>query len=130
MKRVYDARDVTEAHLVRGLLESSGIPAQVHGEALAGAEGEVPFAWPSVWVTNDSDYEAARRLIEERPGPASPTHCPGCGYDLTGLPEPRCPECGRPFLRVPSWVCPACGEMLEGQFTECWKCGAARDDTA
>lgn len=22
--------------------------------------------------------------------------CVGCGYPLTGLPEPRCPECGRP----------------------------------
>lgn len=24
-------------------------------------------------------------------------HCQKCGYDLTGLPEPRCPECGEPF---------------------------------
>jgi hypothetical protein len=26
-----------------------------------------------------------------------PTSCPKCGYDLTGLREPRCPECGTPF---------------------------------
>jgi hypothetical protein len=24
-------------------------------------------------------------------------HCPKCGYNLFGLPEPRCPECGKPF---------------------------------
>jgi len=28
---------------------------------------------------------------------AEPGHCLECGYNLTGLSEPRCPECGVPF---------------------------------
>lgn len=26
-----------------------------------------------------------------------------------------------------TWVCPNCGEVLDKEFTECWKCAAARD---
>ena len=40
----------------------------------------IPTAW--LW----------RRVRRYPPG-----HCNKCGYNLTGLPEPRCPECGRKF---------------------------------
>lgn len=36
-------------------------------------------------------------------------HCPRCGYNLRGLPQPRCPECGREF----EWV-----ELVTGAQTE------------
>ncbi len=38
----------------------------------------------------------AIRMNRPRPEPEYP-RCAGCGYNLTGLIEPRCPECGRGF---------------------------------
>ncbi|MBV8779962.1 MAG: hypothetical protein JO353_01065, partial [Phycisphaerae bacterium] len=69
------------------------------------ARGDIPFtqsALPSIWV-NEADVPAAQRIIDEmkRGGPAH----------------------AHP---APIWTCPNCGEILEGQFTTCWKCGYER----
>jgi hypothetical protein len=133
MKPVYRARDVTEAHLIVAYLQSYDIAAAVDGEALGALSGGVPFRAlaPRVWV-DDADAERARELITKRPRSADDLEaCIHCGYNLTGLPEPRCPECGEPFRppRTPTeplWTCPGCGEEIEAQFTACWNCGAER----
>jgi hypothetical protein len=135
MPRVYHARDAADAHLAVAFLAAHGIAARVEGESLAMAVGSIPAgpaSGPTVHV-DEADAEPARALIQTRPAAGAPTHCPACGYDLTGLPLPRCPECGTPFERpAPNpagpWSCPGCGETLEGQFTECWNCGAARPE--
>ena len=42
MVRVYTAQSVTDAHLIKGLLESEGISAFVYGGDLQGGIGELP----------------------------------------------------------------------------------------
>lgn len=51
----------------------------------------VPFALCSIWPVL-----AFSRGPWRRSGRRIKGFCLGCGYNLTGLVEPRCPECGRP----------------------------------
>lgn len=106
MKKVYEARNPADAHLLKGLLEGENIPAVVRGEFLWGARGEVPVTpetGPSVWVPEE-DCERAMELLrafDPEDSPADPP--PG-----------------------PEWKCPGCGETNEARFTECWQCGKGR----
>ncbi len=67
MKRVFRAPTITEAHLIRGLLENEGIGSFVKNEHLSGLAGEVPFmeAWPEVWVKDDDKASQAEEIITE-----------------------------------------------------------------
>jgi hypothetical protein len=103
VKQVHVARHAPEAHLVKGFLESNGITAVVRGEFLTSGWGELPADVCSVWVADDEHYERANALLIAF---------------LRG-------DAAREF-RGQSWRCPQCGEQLEGQFTACWKCGAAK----
>lgn len=101
MIRAYVARNLMQAHLIRGFLDSEGIFSVVRGEHLVAIQGEVPITMdtlPSIWV-NEVDRDTARALIERA---------------LRGE------------LVFKDWVCPVCSETVEGQFTECWQCGTAR----
>ena len=102
MKKVYIAGHPTEAHLIKGLLESYNISCEVRGEALFGVRGEVPITadtLPSVWVHDDDDFEKAREIVKDYDRGSSAAHAQSL------------------------WKCPNCGEVLEPQFTECWNCG-------
>lgn len=102
MKLIHTAKHPTEAHLIRGMLEAEGIRALVRGDQLYGAYGELPVL-PTVWIFDDAIAMHADQLVMD-------------------------------FLRGTAarkyghqrWICAQCGENLEGQFTDCWKCGAAR----
>lgn len=65
MKSVYQAAHSVDAHMIRALLEQAGIPAQVRGEYLQGALGELPVnGMVTVWVP-DADATRARELVRD-----------------------------------------------------------------
>jgi len=103
MRQLHVAKHAPEAHLVRGFLAAHGITAQVRGEFLTSGWGELPVDVCSVWVHDDRDYERARELLIEF---------------LAGTQARR--------YSGEAWTCGNCGERLEGQFTQCWRCGATR----
>jgi Putative prokaryotic signal transducing protein len=102
VKQIHAARHAVEAHLIRGYLHSHGIDAQVRGEYLTSGWGELPVDVCSVWIVDESQYDAANALVtallDRRGGSSS----------------------------VARWRCGACDEELEDQFTACWACGTAR----
>lgn len=103
MKRVYSSLDRFMVEQLRGALESRGIACMVKNEFLGGAAGELPptECWPEVWVLEDTDLQAAKRVVS----------------DMLAARE----------VAAAPWRCPHCGESLEGQFGVCWNCGALRE---
>jgi hypothetical protein len=88
------------------LLETAGIPCELHNRYLQGALGEIPVdqCGPEIWLEDERDEQLARRLIETaRRGP---------------------------LRDAARWQCAQCQELLEPQFTVCWQCGTARDPLA
>lgn len=83
---------------LKSVLELNRIPCFVRFEHLAGAAGELPptVVWPELWVVNDEDAGAARAQID------------------TALADSR--------DSLSEWACPDCGELIEGQFSACWRC--------
>ena len=104
MKKVYSAPNITLVGLVKDVLDSNGIATVVKNQFLSAATGELPpiECWPELWITDDSRYEECRHLVEEI-----------LRADNTQL---------------DSWQCPRCREELEGQFSQCWRCGASRPE--
>jgi hypothetical protein len=98
------ADDPIEAGFLRGLLEAAGIDVQVRSMELWTAAVEIYFsegARPSIWVRK-RDLHAAREALARRNAPTD----------------------------GPRWQCDSCGELLEAQFTNCWRCGQPRNETA
>ncbi|KEF30985.1 hypothetical protein D777_02138 [Marinobacter nitratireducens] len=65
MQIAYRARDITEAHIVAGLLEANGIESFVGGHYLQGAMGEIGAAGFTNVHVADEDLYRARELVKE-----------------------------------------------------------------
>jgi hypothetical protein len=70
MRVVYEAENVIDAHLVKGLLENADIMAFVRGEYLAGAIGELPVMGLVAVLVPESQHAAADALLREWRGAA------------------------------------------------------------
>ena len=65
MKLVYRAKDITEAHIISGLLKSKGIGAYVGGHYLQGGVGELAAMDFATISVADADADTAISIIAE-----------------------------------------------------------------
>lgn len=65
MQIAYRAANLSDAHLLRQLMEAEGIPAFVQGEFLQGAVGELPANTEVFVRVPDEHVEAARAVVED-----------------------------------------------------------------
>ena len=65
MRVVYEAENLIDAHLVKGVLEHAGLHVFVRGEYLTGALGDLPMMGLVAVCVSDSDYDVAERIVAE-----------------------------------------------------------------
>ena len=102
MRRVYTSLNLVEINHLKNLLEASGVRCLLRNELMTTLAGEVPFdqCAAQLWVLDDAELWLAEQVLND-------------------WRRAR-------FARGPAWACAECGEVHEGQFSQCWKCGAAK----
>ncbi|HEY7316378.1 MAG TPA: DUF2007 domain-containing protein [Candidatus Binatia bacterium] len=103
MKRVYTTKDPLMIGHLKNVLATFNIRCITKNYDLSSAAGELPpiECWPELWVVDDHRYDEAAAILKKTLAP------------LKSVKK--------------SWQCRGCGEQIEGQFSECWKCGHSRD---
>lgn len=102
MKHVFSSSNLSDTYVVKTLLEAEGIPCVVRDEQLLMGQS-TSEGYPSLWILDESQYEAAASIVSRYAGAEGPPASEGA-----------------------SWRCRKCGEAHEPQFTTCWRCGADR----
>ena len=65
MKRVYQAANHIQAHMVMHVLQQAGVNAHVQGEYLQSGAGELPVGNLVGVAVEDDDVEIAREIISD-----------------------------------------------------------------
>ena len=68
MKLIYKAKDITEAHIIAGLLKSNNIQAHVGGHYLQGGIGDLAAMDFATINVADEDVVQAQQIISEYEG--------------------------------------------------------------
>lgn len=99
-KTLYTAANAPEAHLIKGLLEQSGIEVSLEGESLSIGIGGLPVDAIQVKVmVNEVQFEEAVKIIKD--------------YEDNML---------RDDDQNTQWECTNCKKMNPGSFDICWSC--------
>lgn len=100
MIKVYSSQNPMIIHHLKNLLGLEGVHAIVRNENLSTALGSIPATecWVELWILDENREAEARDIIRK---------------------EVQSDESAIQW----SWRCSRCGEDIEGQFTDCWKCG-------
>ncbi|MBU0946199.1 MAG: DUF2007 domain-containing protein [Proteobacteria bacterium] len=101
--KVYTSPDLPMVGHIKNILESKGIACIIQGQFSSAAVGEIPAieCWPELWVVDKTQLEEAKIIVKEALDP--------------------------PTQNLRPWKCRYCQEVIEGQFTACWNCGAERE---
>jgi hypothetical protein len=104
MKRVYCAKDPLMVGHLRNVLALHGIECVTRKLDLTTGAGELPpvECWPELWISHDERLAEAQAILKKTLAPVKAVK--------------------------KAWVCWGCSEQIEGQFSECWKCGRERAD--
>jgi len=103
MREIFTSSEFTQVGYCKSILDEAGISSFIRNEnsntiGLAGA-----IFFPSLFVTDDADYDEAIRILKSR-------------------------QYSEPTI-VADWTCPSCSEKNPGNFELCWNCSAPRPGT-
>ena len=93
-----------EAQIIKGLLQENQIEAYIQKDDCGGMEPQLQITEGIKVLVPSDQYRMANTLIES--------------YQNSSATDENDNK---------TWECVSCGELLEIQFSDCWKCGTPRE---